>query len=380
MAQRGKGEGTISKRADGRWQVRVPLGRGPDGRRRRKYAYAATQGDAVRLLKGLSGRAVGGTLLTTSTPTVAKFLEDWFAANSDRWRWTTRRGYRGAIDSHLKPVFGSLRLEQLSPAVVQRWLTGQKEEYGARRRIALAHAVLRSALSEAQRLQLVTINAAALVKVPRTIVAKHSPLDVEQARVLLLATKAHRLGALVAVAMSCGLRLGEATGLRWQDVDLDRRLIRVRQQLQRQGKALMSCELKTERSRRTIGLPESCALALADHRRRQLEERLKAGARWVDSGLVFVARHGGPLDGRNVLRSFASVLTAAGLPPKRFHDLRHSCASLLIAGGASLVEVQQVLGHSAIRLTADTYGHLLDETAAVAARRMDALLAPAAKR
>ena len=100
---------------------------------------------AVTLLRKLGGRAADGQLLTTSTPTVGRYLEDWFATNTDAWRPSTRRGYRGAIDLYLKPTFGALRLEQLSPAAVQRWLTQHKDEHGARRRITIAHAVLRSA-------------------------------------------------------------------------------------------------------------------------------------------------------------------------------------------------------------------------------------------
>ena len=154
MAKRREhGEGSITERRDGRWQVSIDLGRGFDGRRRRKVAYAPTQADAVALLRRLGGRAVDGQLLTTTTPTVARYLEDWFTTNRDTWRPTTRRLYRGSIDHHLVNAFGPLRLEQLSPQVIQRWLTQAKTAYGARRRVALAHGVLRSALADAQRLQ-----------------------------------------------------------------------------------------------------------------------------------------------------------------------------------------------------------------------------------
>jgi integrase len=143
--RRGKGEGSIRERADGRWEVRIDLGRGIDGKRRQKSAFAPTQGEAVEQLRKLGGRAVNGQLLTTSTPTVAKYLEDWYAANADTWRPSTKRGYRGAIDLYLTPAFGPLRLEQLTPLVIQRWLTQHKTEHGARRRITLAHSTLRSA-------------------------------------------------------------------------------------------------------------------------------------------------------------------------------------------------------------------------------------------
>jgi integrase len=386
--RRGHGEGSITERADGRWMVSIGLGRGLDGRRRRKYAYAETQGAAVDLLRKLGGRAVDGQLLSTSTPTVGRFLNDWFASNSDVWRPSTRRSYRGAIDLYLVKAFGPLRLEQLSPLAVQRWLTEHKQEHGARRRITLAHATLRSALSEARRLQLVTINAAALVKVPKPATRPIHPLDIGQAAIFLKAAEQHRLSALFTVALACGLRLGEATGLWWEDVNLETGEIQIRQQLQAiklQGikkQQLVLVPLKTEKSRRTLVVPDVCLRALRAHRTRQREERLKAGADWIETGLVFTtyARRGNNrkvgrgLHPRNVGRVLDGILNAAKLPHVRFHDLRHSAASLLIAEGVELVQVSQLLGHSELRVTADLYSHLQTQTAAKAARVMDAVL------
>jgi len=382
--RRGRGEGTITQRADGRWQVRLDLGRGADGKRRRKTTYAGTQADAIQQLKRMGGRAVDGGLLATSTPNVGRYLEEWFSTNSDTWRASTKRGYRSAIDLYLKPAFGQLRLEQLSPALVQRWLTLHKVEHGARRRITLAHAALRSALSDAQRLQLVTINAAGLVKVPQPKSRSIVPLTVDQATAFLKVAGGHRLGSLFSVALASGLRLGEATGLRWDDVNLETAEVQIRQQLQRVGKRLVLQDLKTAKSRRTLVLPEVCIRGLKMHRTKQLEERLKAGADWIDTGLIFTTyavrgagrKVGAPLSPRNVLRTLHALLGAA--QPKieriRFHDLRHSAASLLIAAGVSLVEVSMLLGHSELRVTADLYSHLQKQTAARAAQKMDAIL------
>lgn len=386
MAKRGRGEGSIIERSDGRWQVQVDLGRGLDGRRRRKFAYANTQAEAVDQLRRLGGRAVGGQLLTSSTPSVKTFLNDWFATFSDDWRPSTRRSYRGAIDSHLVPVFGMLRVEQLTPQRIQRWLNDHKAEHGARRRITLAHAVLRSALSTAQRQQMVTINAAALTKVPKPPKRVIKPLTVEQATVFLKAADTHRLGPLFSVALGCGLRLGEATGLRWEDVDLETGEVQVRQQLQVVDKKLVLQDLKTEKSRRTLVLPQVCVTELKAHRTKQLEERLKAGKRWVDTGLVFTTyqlckegkgektKVGAALHPRNVLRVLHGLLDDVDLPRQRFHDLRHGAASLLLASGVQIAEVSKLLGHSELRLTADLYSHLLKQTATKAATIMDALL------
>ncbi len=163
-------------------------------------------------------------------------------------------------------------------------------------------------------------------------------------------------------------------------MDLTTGEIRIRQQLQQAGKRLVLQELKTEKSRRTLSLPHVCLDALKAHRKRQLEERLKAGEAWKDTGLVFTTYRklrnsiGTGLAPRNVRRVLDALLTKAKLPSVRFHDLRHSAASLLIAAGVELVEVSMLLGHSELRVTADLYSHLQKQTAAKAARHMDAML------
>jgi integrase len=272
--------------------------------------------------------------------------------------------------------------------MVQRWLTSHKQQHGARRRITLAHATLRSALSAARRLQLVTINAAELVRVPQPKSRPIVPLDMDQAKAFLEVAGTHRLGALFSVALACGLRLGEATGLRWEDVDLTTGEIRIRWQLQAVKKRLELVELKTDKSRRTLMLPNVCLEALKKHRTKQREERLKAGDRWVDTGLVFTTyrsckpgkgegmKVGAGLHPRNVLRVLHTLLDSVEpkIERRRFHDLRHSAASLLLAAGVELAEVSMLLGHNELRVTMDFYAHLQKQTAVKAAGRMDALL------
>lgn len=384
--RRGKGEGSIRHRADGRFEVRVNLGRGLDGKRRQKSVFTQTEKAAIGALKKLHARTVSGHVLGTSTPTVAQFLEEWFTTNRDDWRPSTQRAYRGSIDAYLVPAFGSLRLEHLTPRHVQTWLTEHKTQHGPRRRITLAHAALRSALSAAMRLQLVALNAAALVKVPVPPRRPVAPLSVEQAQTFIEHARQHRLGPLFSVALACGLRLGEATGLRWEDVDLDTGELHIREQLQRVGRSLVLSPLKTAKSRRTLLLPEACIRELRAHRVKQNEERLKAGKRWTDTGLVFSTyavygegkgtgkRVGSGLHPRNVLRVLHALTKAAGLPRCRFHDLRHSAASILLASGVQLAEVSKVLGHSELRLTADLYAHLQRETAVKAVRVMNGVL------
>lgn len=174
--------------------------------------------------------------------------------------------------------------------------------------------------------------------------------------------------------LAVGLRLGEALGLGWDDVDLTAKTLRIRRALQRVEKKLVFVEPKSERSRRTVSLPDFAITALKRQRTAQKEERLKAGSKWNDSGLVFTSSIGTPLDERNVRREFDEILKAAKLPAMRIHDLRHTCASLLLAQGVHPRVVMETLGHSQISLTRDTYSHVLPALGAEAATKMDLLV------
>ena len=180
--------------------------------------------------------------------------------------------------------------------------------------------------------------------------------------------------ALYSVALALGLRQGEALGLRWQDIDIDRHQSSVSHALQRIGGRLELVEPKTRRSRRTMVLPVTVADALRRHRDVQAQERRRAGSEWVEADFVFTTQWGKPLDGSFVRRDFPRLLDAAGLPPMRFHDLRHSCASLLLAQGVAARTVMEVLGHSQISLTLDTYSHVMPQLVQDAANAMDKIL------
>jgi len=200
------------------------------------------------------------------------------------------------------------------------------------------------------------------------------PLTPVEARAFLAAVKGDRLEALYSVALTMGLRQGEALGLRWSDVDLDIGSLRIEKQLQRVGGELQLVELKTRLRRRALLMPASIVASLREHRRRQLEDRLAAGGSWLESGLVFTAADGKPLEGSTVTRHFHDHLERAGLPQRRFHDLRHSCATLLLVQGVSPRVVMDVLGHSDIGMTMNTYSHVIPELRRDAADRMDDLL------
>jgi integrase len=231
------------------------------------------------------------------------------------------------------------------------------------------HAVLRRALSHAERWGMVTRNAAALVDVPRLDGAKlDDALDVNQAQVLLGAARGHSLEALVTVALAVGLRRGEALALQWNHIDLDHSTLAVGGTLKRRpGRGLIVDTPKTANARRTIALRSICVRALRRHKMRQVEIRLAAGTLWNETGFVFVTPIGTPIDPRNLTREFHRLCSKAGLPRLRFHALRHSAATIMLAQGVPLEVISKTLGHRGYAITSDIYakvGHDLQRTAA----------------
>ena len=238
------------------------------------------------------------------------------------------------------------------------------------------HSVLRRALGQAERWGLVPRNVARLVSPPRIPHDEVRPLNPEQARRFLDAIEGHRLAPVFEVALSLGLRQGEILGLTWDAVDIEGAALRVDRSLQHYRGEFHLDEVKTARSRRVLGLPLPLAQALKAHRGAQLRERMRLGPAWQgnDWELVFTTEFGAPLSGKAVRRLFVETLEQAGLPRQRFHDLRHCAASFMLAQGVPLKVAQEVLGHSTIAITADTYAHLTPAATRDATERVGELL------
>lgn len=203
-------------------------------------------------------------------------------------------------------------------------------------------------------------------------------LSPDQARRFLEAIRGDRLEALYLVALGAGLRQGEILGLAWTDIEIEHATVTVRNALQRVNSRLVLVEPKSVTSRRVVALPVIVVDALRAHRTRQRQDRLLAGSRWHDDprGLVFTTTIGTPMDGIAVTRRFQALLAGADLPRQRFHDLRHACASLLLAQGVAPRVVMETLGHSQISLTLNTYSHVIPALGREAANRMDEMLGP----
>ncbi|MGL5823604.1 MAG: site-specific integrase, partial [Nocardioides sp.] len=231
-----------------------------------------------------------------------------------------------------------------------------------RRGVQFVLAVLRAGLQNAVRDELLGRNVAKLVQVAAPEYDVGQGLAPDEARQLLIAARSERLYALYVLAVYLGLRRGELLGLQWEHVDLEAETLQVAQTLQRVGGELLLKAPKTRKSRRTVPLPPPVVEALRAHRAAQGRERLAAGAAWQDTGMVFASRVGTPMEPDNLRRSWYRVRAVLPEPLPRFHDLRHTCVTLLLTEGVAPHIVQEIVGHSAIDVTMTIYAHTsLDE-------------------
>lgn len=387
MTRRTKGEGSIYKDPrNGRWVGMLDLG-WRDGRRLRKTVRGESKRAVADELTRLRAERQRGIVpLTDERTTVASFLEAWLTDVRGSIRPSTFVSYEGHVRLHITPAIGRLKLTQLTPQHVRGLLESAARAGRSPRTAQLTHAVLRRALGQATRDGLVARNVASLVQAPRVTRTEIQPFAPEEARAFLAAVAGDRLEALYTVALALGLRQGEALALRWSDIDLESGRMSVRGTLSRtprqlrgddagRGTRYQISEPKTARSRRTLTMPRLVVTALREHRRRQLEERLWAGSRWHDEwDLVFSTTIGTPLDARNVSTAFARALDTAGLRRIRFHDLRHSAATLMLAQGVPARVIMETLGHSQIGMTLNLYAHVLPSLQQEAADRLDAVL------
>jgi len=375
VSRRANGEGSVYRRADGRWAGAFYVLR-PDGGRQRRTAYGKTRKEVSAKLTEMAAKTAAGVPLAVKSWTVASYADYWIASVVEaRCRPSTVSSYRGTLRKHIVPAVGSVTLRRLTPAHVRALMAAKLEAGGSVRSVQIVHAVLRAMLAEAVREELVERNVASIVKGPAAKHEEVKPWGAAEAAVFLAAARGDRLFALFAVGVAVGLRKGELAGLRWEDVDLDQGLVHVRQTIQRvYGVGIVVGPPKSARSRRDVPLPVYAVQALKEHRTRQLEERLAMGRYWIDSGLVFTTTIGTGLDPRNLTRVLDELIAAAGVRRIRFHDLRHTCASLLLAQGVPARVVMDVLGHSQFSITMDLYSHVMPSALREAADAVDRAL------
>lgn len=368
--KRGHNEGSIRKRADGRWEARLIL---EDGTRR--SLYGRTRQEVARHLSEALRDKEQGISALGDRQTLEQFLTSWTELTKHTIKPRTWRRYGEFVRLHIVPVLGKVPLTKLSAQQVQALYTRKLDEGLAPATVRQLHAILHRALRTALRLGLTQRNVADMVDPPRIGHKEMAILSPEQVHALLAAAVGDRLESLYVLAIGTGMRLGELLALKWRDVDLEGASVQVRATLQRTPEGYTFAEPKTVGSRRRVALPISVASSLRRHRARQLEERLRLGEAWTDLDLLFPDEAGGPLDGISVLRyEFHPLLRRAGLPRVRFHDLRHTAATLLLSRGINPKVVSEMLGHSTISITLGLYGHVTPHMQQGAADAMDALL------
>jgi integrase len=371
--RRGHGEGSIYQRPDGRWVAMLDMGI-IAGRRRRRAFYGSTQAEAVAKLNAVAHAARQGVPVPLERQTFGAFAERWLRVVEPSLREPTFRRYTSLL-AHAMRVLGRTSLSKLAPADLQRLYDERRKAGAAPRTILHIHRVIHRALRDAERWGDVARNVARLVDPPRVSRRELRTLTADEARQLMRAAEGDRLEAVVVLALTTGMRMGELLGLTWRALDLERGAVRVQASLQRTAAGLALVEPKTARSRRQIEIEPRVVAALRRHRAEQLQERLAAGPLWVDGDFVFATPLGAPIDGRELLRAwFRPLLLRAGLPPIRFHDLRHSYASIALARGLHPKVVQEAMGHSTIAVTMDLYSHVVPSLQREAAREMGAAL------
>jgi integrase len=375
--RRGNGEGSITRHKKSglymaRYWVETPTGP------KRKTVYGKKREDvADELTKALGNRAEG-LIFDDENISVGEYVTRWLedSAKGDLAP-RTYQNYRLQVRRHIVPALGRTKLRALSPASIQSLYAAKLRDGLKPSSVRYMHAVLHRALEQADRWNMIPRNPAASVDPPKLRHEEITPLDANQACRFLDAAKGGRFEGLFVLSLTVGLRMGEALGLKWSDIDLDAGSLRVNRQLQRlrrdgdnAGKLVFS-EPKNA-SRRTVDLPQRTVEALRSHRKRQVEEQLRVGSGWQDNGLVFPTTIGTPLDAQNIVnRHFKPLLRRAGLPDIRWHDLRHTCATLLLSRGTHPKYVQKLLGHASIQLTLDRYSHWMPSMGKHTASAMD---------
>ncbi|TWG03618.1 site-specific recombinase XerD [Streptomyces brevispora] len=382
---RANGDGTVYQRKDRRWEAAGYV-LAPGNTRKRIRVYGNSRTEALAKLTEKIAASNRGVPVVTAQGSLAAYLAYWLESVAvHHLRETTHTRYTACVDRYLIPGLGRKKLTKLTAKDVRTWLNQLRTTcqcctrgIDARRdqpcccaigqccskllsplTLTYVHSVLKSALEHAVREEEIPRNVARNVRTGTPRPRRFEPLTADEARQFLTTVRGHRLHALFELALHTGLRKGELLGLHWEDLDLGSGTASIRRSLQRtRTGGLTVLPTKTRASERRIALPTECVHSLRGHQERQEGERNTAGVAWRESGLVFTTPTGGPLDPANMTRRFAAFLSRAGLRRIRFHDLRHSTATLLLEQGIDLVVIKELLGHAHIGVTAGVYAHV----------------------
>ncbi|MCX6083291.1 MAG: site-specific integrase [Chloroflexi bacterium] len=367
--KRGQNEGSIYKRKDGRWTAQVTI----EGKHILKYFK--TRRECRDWVDSTRNQIDNGLTLQGAQTTLATYMADWLITVNTTVRPKTIFQYEQIFRQHIAPTLGNIKLKDLRPDQIQALYNAKLKSGVSARSVIMIHAVLHRALNHALKMGMIGRNPVDAVTRPKFKHKEMNTFDENQVRSLLSVVQGTRSDALYYIAITTGMRQGELLGLKWSDIDWRNRSIHVQRQVQRTSKGgLGFCEPKSEAGKRTIVLGRT----VFDKLRAQIDilekEKAEAGDKWQEFDLIFPSTVGTPLDHRNVYRDYKEILNVAGLPDLRFHDLRHTAATLMFKQGVHPKVVQERLGHADITLTLNTYSHVLPSMQDEAAEKMDEML------
>lgn len=370
MARRANGEGSIYQRGDGRWAASISV-----GNLKRKHFLGHSRAEVAAKLAGALKSHGEGMPVRFERQRLDAYIDGWLTTMKASLKPRTWNRYEQLIRLHAIPPLGRQPLEKITPQMVQRFYGEMQASGSSPGTVRQLHAILHKAFKQAVLWSLVPRNVIDAVVAPKPRRQEMRTLTPEQSRLLLAAAEGDRYEALFVLALTTGMRQGELLGLRWQDVQLEQGTLRIQSSLQRTKEGFVLSEPKTKRSRRQVNLTEAAKAALRRHRIDQAARRLLVGPAWQDWNLVFTNEVGGPMEASHLLRHcFYPLLTKAKLPAIRFHDLRHTAATLLLGQGIHPKIVSEMLGHSNIYITLDLYSHVTPTMQQQAAAAMDLLL------
>ncbi len=376
--------GSVIKRGDG-WSVVIDAGRDPSGKRIRKWHSGfKTRKEAERARTEILSRLDRGTYVEPTRRMLGEFLEqEWLPAIQARIRPSTWDSYARNLRLHVLPALGAEHLQSITPARLNRFYAELLERGRANgsgglspKTVRYVHGILRKALADAVRWNLVQRNAADFADPPKVSSAGREMLtwNAEELRTFLEHIAGERLHAAYLLAATTGMRRGEVLGLRWRDVDLDAARLSVRQSIVSVAYEIKITEPKTARSRRSIALDQRTVAALRSWRKLQLEDRMLLGDDYENSGLVFTAESGRYIHPDRFTQLFDRFVNDSDVRRIRLHDLRHTHATLALAAGVHPKVVSERLGHATVAFTLDVYSHAVPALQQDAADRVASLV------
>ena len=370
MSKRGNGEGTVYRRKDGRWAAELTV----DGKR--VTVYGKTKRETVSKLHKLRNERDAGTLSTSPKMLLKELVIRWLNYKRPRVKETTYITYERYLRVHVTPRMGEVTLRNLGTEHVRSLHTTLLNNSKGPQTVVHAHRVLRAMLGDAQKWDLVVRNVASLVKPPRLPEARDNILSEEELRRLLDAADGENEKGLIGMALSTAMRSGEILALRWEDIDLDKRILTVNHTISFKNARHYSLgDPKTKSSRRSIKFGEGLHRRLVDLRSFNTAKAETAGSLWQDLDFVFSDDFGWPLQPGNMPRKFLyPVLERAGLKRVWFHDLRHTAISHMLGNGVSPTDVTAIAGHSSVAFTLSRYAHALPGATERATGKMEELM------